>query len=46
MSGAYTLGTTDVADTFAEAFPMRFARLVITAVSEDWALERRGSPPR
>ena len=39
MSGGYTLGTTDVADTFAEAFPMRFARLVITAVSEDWALE-------
>jgi formylmethanofuran--tetrahydromethanopterin N-formyltransferase len=36
---AYTLGNTDVADTFAEAFPMRFARLVITAATEAWALE-------
>jgi formylmethanofuran--tetrahydromethanopterin N-formyltransferase len=35
----FTLGTTDVADTFAEAFPMRFARLVITAATEAWALE-------
>jgi formylmethanofuran--tetrahydromethanopterin N-formyltransferase len=39
MSGDYTLGTAHVVDTFAEAFPMRFARLVITAVTEDWALE-------
>ena len=30
MTG-YTLGNAEVADTFAEAFPMRFARLVITA---------------
>jgi formylmethanofuran--tetrahydromethanopterin N-formyltransferase len=36
---AYTLGDTEVEDTFAEAFPMRFARLMITAVTEAWALE-------
>jgi len=35
----FTLGSTEVADTFAEAFPMRFARLVITATTRDWALE-------
>jgi formylmethanofuran--tetrahydromethanopterin N-formyltransferase len=35
----YTLGATEVADTFAEAFPMRYARLVITAATETWALE-------
>jgi formylmethanofuran--tetrahydromethanopterin N-formyltransferase len=38
MTG-YVLGATEIADTFAEAFPMRFARLVITAASEAWALE-------
>ena len=38
MSG-YALGTTEVADTFAEAFPMRYARLVITAATDAWALE-------
>jgi formylmethanofuran--tetrahydromethanopterin N-formyltransferase len=38
MSG-YKLGDTDVADTFAEAFPMRFARVVITADTDAWALE-------
>ena len=38
MSG-YALGATQVADTFAEAFPMRFARLVITAATDAWALE-------
>jgi len=38
MSG-YVLGTTEVADTFAEAFPMRYARLVITAETESWAYE-------
>ncbi len=38
MSG-YTLGDVEVADTFAEAFPMRFARLVITAATDAWALE-------
>ncbi len=38
MSG-YLLGRTAVADTFAEAFPMRFARLVITAATDAWALE-------
>ena len=38
MSG-YVLGDTEVADTFAEAFPMRFARLLITAATEAWALE-------
>ena len=36
---AFTLGQAEVADTFAEAFPMRFARLVITAATEAWALE-------
>jgi formylmethanofuran--tetrahydromethanopterin N-formyltransferase len=35
----YVLGATEVADTFAEAFPMRFVRLVITAATEAWALE-------
>ena len=30
MTG-YTLGSTEVVDTFAEAFPMRYARVVITA---------------
>jgi formylmethanofuran--tetrahydromethanopterin N-formyltransferase len=38
LSG-YLLGRTAVADTFAEAFPMRFARLVITAATDAWALE-------
>ena len=38
MSG-FALGATDIADTFAEAFPMRFARLVITAATEGWAYE-------
>jgi formylmethanofuran--tetrahydromethanopterin N-formyltransferase len=37
MTG-YMLGATEVADTFAEAFPMRFARLVITAATDGWAL--------
>ncbi len=38
MSG-YVLGDTEVDDTFAEAFPMRFARIVITAATDAWALE-------
>lgn len=38
MSG-YTLGVTAVQDTFAEAFPMRYARLVITAATPEWAHE-------
>ncbi len=38
MTG-YALGATEVADTFAEAFPMRYARLVITAATDAWALE-------
>jgi formylmethanofuran--tetrahydromethanopterin N-formyltransferase len=38
MSG-YALGNTQVEDTFAEAFPMRFARLVITAATPGWAQE-------
>jgi formylmethanofuran--tetrahydromethanopterin N-formyltransferase len=38
MSG-YAIGATDVADTFAEAFPMRYARVVITAATDAWALE-------
>jgi formylmethanofuran--tetrahydromethanopterin N-formyltransferase len=35
----FSLGAAQVADTFAEAFPMRFARLVITAATADWAYE-------
>jgi formylmethanofuran--tetrahydromethanopterin N-formyltransferase len=38
MSG-YALGSTEVTDTFAEAFPMRYARLLITAATDGWALE-------
>jgi formylmethanofuran--tetrahydromethanopterin N-formyltransferase len=38
MTG-YTLGNAEVQDTFAEAFPMRFARVVITAATDAWALE-------
>ena len=38
MNG-YVVGDTQVDDTFAEAFPMRFARLVITAATGDWAHE-------
>ena len=38
MSG-YMLGDAEVATTFAEAFPMRFARIVITAATGEWALE-------
>jgi formylmethanofuran--tetrahydromethanopterin N-formyltransferase len=36
---SYALGATEVADTFAEAFGMRFARLVITALTAEWAHE-------
>jgi formylmethanofuran--tetrahydromethanopterin N-formyltransferase len=36
---AFRLGDAEVADTFAEAFPMRYARLVITAATDAWALE-------
>jgi formylmethanofuran--tetrahydromethanopterin N-formyltransferase len=39
MSAAFRLGETEVVDTFAEAFPMRFSRLVITADTQAWALE-------
>jgi formylmethanofuran--tetrahydromethanopterin N-formyltransferase len=39
MTAGYTLGNAEVADTFAEAFPMRFARLMITAATDAWALE-------
>jgi formylmethanofuran--tetrahydromethanopterin N-formyltransferase len=35
----YVIGDTQVEDTFAEAFPMRFARVVITAATDAWALE-------
>jgi formylmethanofuran--tetrahydromethanopterin N-formyltransferase len=35
----YSLGDTEVVDTFAEAFGMRYARLLITAATEAWALE-------
>jgi formylmethanofuran--tetrahydromethanopterin N-formyltransferase len=36
---AFRLRGAEVADTFAEAFPMRYARLVITAATDGWALE-------
>ena len=36
---SYTLGATHVDDTFAEAFPMRYARVLITAATGAWALE-------
>jgi formylmethanofuran--tetrahydromethanopterin N-formyltransferase len=39
VTGGYGLGSAEVADTFAEAFPMRFTRLVITAATDGWALE-------
>ena len=35
----YVLGETQVVDTFAEAFPMRYARVVITAATDAWAQE-------
>src|ERR1700760_561770 len=35
----FALGTAEVQDTFAEAFPMRFARLLITAATPGWAHE-------
>jgi formylmethanofuran--tetrahydromethanopterin N-formyltransferase len=38
MSG-FALGAAQVQDTFAEAFPMRYARLVITAATPAWAHE-------
>jgi formylmethanofuran--tetrahydromethanopterin N-formyltransferase len=36
---SYRLGGAEVVDTFAEAFPMRYARLLITAATRAWALE-------
>jgi formylmethanofuran--tetrahydromethanopterin N-formyltransferase len=36
---SYRLGDTEVLDTFAEAFPMRYARLIITAATKEWAYE-------
>src|SRR3981081_1078214 len=36
---SHALGATEVAATFAEAFPMRYARLVITAATAAWAQE-------
>ena len=38
MTG-YRLGDAEVVDTFAEAFRMRYSRVVITAATEAWALE-------
>jgi formylmethanofuran--tetrahydromethanopterin N-formyltransferase len=35
----YVLGDTRVDDTFAEAFPMRYTRVVITAATDAWALD-------
>ena len=34
-----TINSVPIEDTFAEAFPMRAARIVITAVNERWARE-------
>jgi formylmethanofuran--tetrahydromethanopterin N-formyltransferase len=39
VSDAFTIASARVEDTFAEAFPMRFARLVITAATDGWAHE-------
>jgi formylmethanofuran--tetrahydromethanopterin N-formyltransferase len=36
---SYRLADAEVVDTFAEAFPMRYARLLITAATRSWALE-------
>jgi formylmethanofuran--tetrahydromethanopterin N-formyltransferase len=36
---SFRLGGAEVEDTFAEAFPMRYARLVITAATDAWAQE-------
>jgi formylmethanofuran--tetrahydromethanopterin N-formyltransferase len=36
---SFALGSTEVVDTFAEAFPMRYARVVITGATDAWALE-------
>jgi formylmethanofuran--tetrahydromethanopterin N-formyltransferase len=33
------IGQIEIVDTFAEAFPMRAARVVVTAANERWALE-------
>jgi formylmethanofuran--tetrahydromethanopterin N-formyltransferase len=38
-ASALRIGEVEVEDTFAEAFPMRAARVVVTAASERWALE-------
>ena len=38
MSG-YRLGGAHVTDSFAEAFPMRGARIVITGATLQWALQ-------
>jgi formylmethanofuran--tetrahydromethanopterin N-formyltransferase len=35
----YLIGPTEVTDTFAEAFPMRYGRVVITAATDGWAQE-------
>jgi formylmethanofuran--tetrahydromethanopterin N-formyltransferase len=36
---SFTIGQTEVVDTFAEAFPMRYTRVVITAATPRWAHE-------
>ncbi len=35
---SFAVGPAQVVETFAEAFEMRFSRLLITAADEDWAL--------
>ena len=39
MSTPRRLHGAEIADTFAEAFPMRGARVLITAQTPEWALE-------
>ena len=36
--GVLTINGTEIEDTFAEAFPMTAARLIVTAANEQWAL--------
>src|SRR5580700_1622140 len=38
MSEPFVIRGVTIDDTFAEAFPMRAARIILTAVSERWAL--------
>ena len=39
MTPIFRINDTEIDDTFAEAFPMTAARMVVTAATEGWALE-------